>query len=572
MPNILKSLRIGVIAYSLCAPLFAANEISALQSLDFSLNQENNTASPSAVPEQYRSQSRTGLLLPSEVPVTQLLPSSGEALQPPYGANLFAGGYETERHDGLNDDYLIAAGDKLSIWLWGAVNLSEVVTVDNQGNIFLPNIGPINVLNTPASKINQVVTKKIRTVYKDNVSIYVNLLTATPVSVYVSGSVIRPGQYAGIASDSLLYFLKRAGGIDSERGSYRSIRIVRNGKTLQQNDLYQFLQLGELKSFNFKDGDVLFVDSQKPTVSVTGTVKNPFKFELMADTITGSDMLALAKPYAKVSHVGIMGTRDNGPFSTYLDMNTFKTFEVKDGDQLIFNDDLRAQILDVQVSGSYLGPSYYAVKKSTRLHTLLSNIEIDPALANYQSIYILRKSVAERQKEMIEQSLQRLERTLFTAPVSSDGEAAIRAKEAEMILAFSERARKIQPLGKVVVSDKGNVANILLEQGDIVVIPERSDLIQIGGEVVMPQALVFNPKADIEDYVAWAGGYSERANYKQPLILKANGMLKSDDDTKLEAGDQILIMPRVDSKTMQVVKDITQIVYQIAVAADVIVK
>ena len=43
---------------------------------------------------------------------------------------------------------------------------------------------------------------------------------------------------------------------------------------------------------------------------------------------------------------------------------------------------------------------------------------------------------------MIEQSLQRLERTLFTAPVSSDGEAAIRAKETEMILAFTERARK----------------------------------------------------------------------------------------------------------------------------------
>ena len=65
-----------------------------------------------------------------------------------------------ERMDGLNDDYLIAAGDKISIWLWGAINLAEVVTVDNQGNIFLPNIGPINVKNVPASRINQVVTQK----------------------------------------------------------------------------------------------------------------------------------------------------------------------------------------------------------------------------------------------------------------------------------------------------------------------------------------------------------------------------------------------------------------------------
>ncbi|NMT18846.1 polysaccharide export protein, partial [Vibrio parahaemolyticus] len=84
-------------------------------------------------------------------------------------------------------------------------------------------------------------------------------------------------------------------------------------------------------------------------------------------------------------------------------------------------------------------------------------------LADYQSIYVLRDSVAKKQKEMIDESLDRLERSIFTAPASSDGEAAIRAKEAEMVLQFTERARKIQPLGKVIVSDDGRVANILLE-------------------------------------------------------------------------------------------------------------
>jgi hypothetical protein len=41
------------------------------------------------------------------------LPSSGEDYPPPYGANLFAGGYESERTDGLNENYLIAAGDRI---------------------------------------------------------------------------------------------------------------------------------------------------------------------------------------------------------------------------------------------------------------------------------------------------------------------------------------------------------------------------------------------------------------------------------------------------------------------------
>ncbi|MDF2184450.1 polysaccharide biosynthesis/export family protein [Grimontia hollisae] len=537
------------------------------------LSLQSTETTQNAVPTaQFQNQSRAGLMLPGETPVKLLLPTSGEELPPPYGANLFAGGYETERFDGLNDDYLIAAGDKLSIWLWGAVNLSEVVTVDNQGNIFLPDIGPIKVIGTPASSINDVVTEKIRTIYKKNVSIYVNLLTATPVSVFVSGAVIRPGQYAGIASDSLLYFLKRAGGIDSERGSYRSIRIIRNGRTISRTDLYDFMREGKLVRANFKDGDVIFVDPQRPTVSVSGIVKNPFRFELEKPQVTGSTLISLSKPYPKVSHVGVMGTRKGGPFSIYLTKRAFSTFVVQDGDTLIFNDDLRAQILDIQVAGSYLGPSYYAVNKSTRLHALLAEIEVEKDLANYQSVYILRKSVALRQKEMIEQSLQRLERSVFTAPASSDGEAAIRAREAEMILTFTERARKIEPLGKVVVSENGKVANILLEQGDTIMIPPKSDLIQVGGEVIMPQALVYNPDAKIADYVAWSGGYTERANYKRPLIVRANGMIEFGRNAELQPGDQVLILPRVDEKTMQAVKDITQIIYQIAVAANVALK
>jgi hypothetical protein len=85
----------------------------------------------------YNQSPRNGVLLPGEVDIKQLLPSSGDVLPPPYGANLFAGGYESERSDGLNDNYLIAAGDKINIWLWGAVTYSDLVTVDNQGNIFI---------------------------------------------------------------------------------------------------------------------------------------------------------------------------------------------------------------------------------------------------------------------------------------------------------------------------------------------------------------------------------------------------------------------------------------------------
>jgi len=518
----------------------------------------------------FTQQNRQGLLLPGESDVRKLLPQSEAGLPPPYGANLFAGGYETERSDGLNDNYLIAPGDKLNIWIWGAVNFSSVVTVDNQGNIFIPDVGPIHVQGVHAGQVNDLVTEKIGEVFTNNVNIYVNLLTSTPVSVYVTGPVIRPGQYAGQASDSVLYFLKRAGGIDSERGSYRQIKVLRQGTVIQKIDLYDFMQQGKMPKLALKDQDVILVEPQGAMINVAGKVRNPFRFELKQQNTQGEELAYYARPLSKVSHVGIIGDRPGGPFSVYLPYKDFAAFQLQDGDKVLFNDDTHAQIYDVQVVGSYLGPSFFTVRKQTKLHDLLDHIPIDPQLADYGSIYIMRKSVAARQKDMLDESLNQLERSAFTAPASSDGEASIRAKEAELIMQFVNKARQVQPLGKVVVADNGVIANIQLEQGDQIVIPNKTDLIQVGGEVLMPQAVVYNPQASLEDYVAWAGGFTERANDKRIAVVHANGLVEFKGQGSVKAGDQILVLPKVDSKNMQSVKDITQIIYQIAVAADVV--
>ena len=527
-------------------------------------------ANTSSTTGTFAQQNRQGMLLPGESDVRKLLPQSESGLPPPYGANLFAGGYETERSDGLNDNYLIAPGDKLNIWIWGAVNFSNVVTVDNQGNIFIPDVGPINVKNVAASKVNNLVTSHISEVFTNNVNVYVNLLTATPVSVYVTGPVIRPGQYAGQSSDSVLYFLKRAGGIDSDRGSYRHIKVLRQNRVIQQIDLYEFMQQGKMPKLSLKDQDVILVEPQGPMINVAGKVRNPFRFELKNSTALGSELIDYALPLAKVSHVGVIGDRASGPFSVYMPYKDFDRIQLSDGDKVLFNDDMHAQVYDVQVMGSYRGPSYFTVRKETRLHDLLNHIPIDPNMADYGSIYIMRKSVAARQKEMLEDSLNRLERSVFTAPASSDGEASIRTKEAELVMRFVEKARKIQPLGKVVVSDKGVIANILLEQGDQIVIPNKTDLIQVGGEVMMPQAVVYNKNASLEDYVACAGGYTDRANDKRIAVVHANGLMEFKDGGDVMPGDQILVMPKVDSKMMQSIKDITQVIYQVAVAANVV--
>jgi protein involved in polysaccharide export with SLBB domain len=508
------------------------------------------------------------------------LPAGEEDMPPPYGANLFKGGFESERSDGLNSSYLVAPGDKISIQMWGTVNRAEVLTVDNQGNIFVTDVGPVKVKDVPATRINAVVTQNIKTIYTNNVSIYVNLLTSTPVSVFVAGPVIRPGQYAGLASDSVLFYLKRAGGIDPHRGSYRNIKVLRDQKVVLDYDLYDFLKEGLLQTFSFKDKDVILVQEQGAMVTVEGSARYPFRFELIEGQTSGNDLTYYSRPLEKTSHVAITGNRNTGPISVYLPIDEFGIFNMIDGDSVLFNDDLRPQVISVQISGSYLGPSFYTIDKNTRLLEILSHVEVDPEQANYGAIYIKRESVVEQQKKLINESLDRLERSIFTAPATSDGEARIRAQEAQLVSQFVARARKIKPLGKVIVSENGNVANIRLEQGDEIIIPAHTDLIHVSGEVLMPQAIVFNPNATISDYVAWAGGFSERANDERIAVVRANGLtvffdspdfwLAASNTQTLQAGDQILVLPKIDTKVLQALKDITQIVYQIAIAANVV--
>ena len=66
-----------------------------------------------------------------------------EAPAPPFGAQLFNGSFDHEAPAGYNPNYQISIGDELSLQMWGAVTLNEVLTVDAQGNVFVPQVGPV---------------------------------------------------------------------------------------------------------------------------------------------------------------------------------------------------------------------------------------------------------------------------------------------------------------------------------------------------------------------------------------------------------------------------------------------
>jgi protein involved in polysaccharide export with SLBB domain len=152
----------------------------------------------------------------------------------PFGANLFEGTYQGHHQDGRNANYQVMPGDRVVVNTWGALEVNQIFVVDGQGNIFLPSIGPIPLAGVKNKSLTRVVKAQIARVYRSGVGVYTNLLTAAPVGVYVTGGVERPGRYAGVPADSVLFFLNQAGGIAAGAGSYRSISILRDNKAIAE--------------------------------------------------------------------------------------------------------------------------------------------------------------------------------------------------------------------------------------------------------------------------------------------------------------------------------------------------
>jgi len=81
---------------------------------------------------------------------------------------------------------------------------------------------------------------------------------------------------------------------------------------------------------------VILVQEQGPMVTVEGSARYPFRFELESTMARGDNLMFFARPLAKTSHVAITGDRSSGPVSVYLAIEEFADFEVVDGDTVLF--------------------------------------------------------------------------------------------------------------------------------------------------------------------------------------------------------------------------------------------
>lgn len=488
----------------------------------------------------------------------------------PYGASLFRGNFANTYQEGLQPQYIISPGDRIMLRAWGAFTYDDILVVDQQGNIFVPEVGPISVGGLSNAQLQGTIKNQISSVFTSNVQIYTNLMSSQPVAVFVTGHVLNPGRYAGGQQDSILYYLDRAGGIAPERGSFRHIVVKRGKRVVANIDLYDFLTNGDLPKVQLQDGDVILVRDRGMGIAATGLIRQPAFYEFDPGKVSGASLVKVAWPLPSASHVSVSGTRNGSEYHTYMTMAEFKSFTLHDEDIVEFHADTPGNTIMVGATGAILGNSRFPVVKGTTLRQLLQYIQVDANLASIEAIYLRRQSVAEQQKKTIQDSLIRLEQRALTATSQSVDEANIRIKEAELIQDFVQRASKIEPDGVVVVCRKGQINDLILEEGDLIYVPQKSGVVQIAGEVTMPKAVVYNEHLKLKDYINSAGGYTDRADASSVLVLKPNGEVGPIASLGVGPGDQIMVLPAYDSKAVQSIKDIVQIIYQLAVSAGVV--
>lgn len=490
-----------------------------------------------------------------------------------YGTELFTGTFAGTRPSD-RPDYVVQPGDQVVVNLYGAVNNGASQTVDSMGNIFVVGVGPVHVAGIQSGQLQGVISAAVGRVFTSAVSVYTNVGAAGTIGVYVSGDIYKPGRYQGGPHDSVMFFLSQAGGIDGSKGSFRNISVRRNGQTIATYDVYDFLLKGQVQPIKFEDGDVVFVGPRGPMVSATGLGRNDRAFEAPSNgaPMTGADLLPLVQIEPSVVGALVHGIRNGEPKAAYFPLADFARVVLSDGDHVDFVGGGIGHTVSVSIDGKINGPSVYVMPDGTTLGQLMAKLPLEGTNVEPRWVHVQRLAVAQEQKRALQQALFNLQKQVLTASPPTSASAALAAAQASLITQFVNQAQTIVPDGNIAVYSNGQFQDLRLEEGDIVILPNRTDVVMVSGEVISPGGLAHAENMTIIGYVDRAGGFAAHANKKRFVLRHADGSaVVARPDERPQPGDDIIVLPNVGSDKLQVFIDLTQLLFQLALSSATVI-
>jgi len=274
--------------------------------------------------------------------------------------------------------YILGPDDKIILNVFGVSEKKYNLKVNEEGEIYITNVGPIYVNGLSIEQATQKIkTKLASTIYRaittGQTQINISLGKIRSIRVTVIGQALKPGTYT-VSSLTTLYNLLYLCGGPGPLGTYRGIEIIRGNTVKRVADLYAFLVNGNQKdNILLEEGDVVRIPYYKNMISVSGNVKREGKFELL-EYETVSKILELCGGFSEnafKTSVSLNRITDTGKTIIDIPQNQFSSFLVNSGDEYFVRKNAAKYSNRISITGSIVRPGNYELKAGTTLKYLI---------------------------------------------------------------------------------------------------------------------------------------------------------------------------------------------------------
>lgn len=512
-------------------------------------------------------------------------------LLPRFGADLIVPArrdFATPATTTVPSNYVLNPGDEVFIGLTGSIEGSVRRQIDANGQIFLPRVGRVRLAGATFGDLRTVVERAVGIRYRGfNVSVAVTRLRG--VRVYVTGFANNPGAYSVNSLSTLVNAVLQAGG-PSSGGSFRSVRLYRNGAEVSDFDLYDFVRGGDKsRDVVLQNEDVLFIAPLGEQVALTGSVNQEAIYEAKPGESL-QDLLRFAggpNVLADPSRVVLYRLANaNTSGGVEVAREALPSAPVAGGDVLqvlsegtLARPQERQNVL-VRIDGEVAKPGNYLVQPGTSLGQALQLAGGTTSRAFGFGANFQRSSVRRQQRESFDEAVRQLELTVASAPLTADSSIDPLTRQAQVASAQAvlDRFRRAEPDGRVVLPLKDPGAalplDLVLENNDSLTIPARPTTVGVFGAVYRPASFLITADRPLRlgEYVKKAGGPLRVADTRDIFVVRANGEVISRRNGGLNRrvlpGDVVFVPVKTqNTSVLAKLGQIAAIVFQFGVSA-----
>ena len=415
---------------------------------------------------------------------------------------------------------------------------------------------------------------------KDGDSIFVDsVLARFSNMVEVRGAVRHAGQFElGGEVQTVKGLLQVADGLREDAFVSRGVmHREKDDLTLEMINVdIEGILNGTVADIPLRRGDVLFVPSKvdmkgEQTLTIRGEVLYPGEYKY-AENTSVEDLILMAgglTPAASMAKVDV-----------FRRLQDFKATEATDASAEVFSMSLNDGFRSSENSFALMPYDVVVVRKSPAYNQQQTvrvegciNFEGDYAMStkNYRLSDLVKAAGgltnlahargARLTRQMTEEEKLQRENSLRAAQIQMYEEAMESEKTYNMAQADSLMSLKLDlgdtyPMSinlEEAIKNPGSSADIVMREGDLLVIPQFSNTVKISGEVVYPVSMGYTKGKKLSYYIKRAGGYGNRAKKKGVYAIYMNGSAEKINrrtSKDIEPGCEIVVPTKKTNKRM----------------------